>query len=72
MLFKRKVHCAKCGEDWGVTIVIDEKEWITLKVKSFVLEYTNGKKHMHKQWKDVLFKVPKITPEEEEEEEDEK
>ena len=70
-IYKGKVHCAKCDEDWGVTVVIDEKERISLKVRSFVLQYPDGVKRMHKKWKDVLFEVPELTPEDEDEDEEE-
>ena len=72
VLFKTKVHCKECDEDWGVTVVIDGKEWICLQVSGFLLQYADGvKPRMHKKWKDVLFEVPEITPEDEEEEEEE-
>ena len=54
-----------------MTVVIDGKEWICLQVSGFLLQYADGVKRMHKKWKDVLFEVPEITPEDEEEEEEE-
>ena len=62
-----KVHCGKCDEDWGVEVVINARKWISFKVKSFLLEYSDGTKDTHKQWKDVRFKVAEFNAGEDEE-----
>ena len=68
--YTSKVHCGQCSEDWGVVVVIDQREWISLKVKSFLVEYSDGTKTMHKQWKDARFRVEEFSAGEEEEDED--
>ena len=62
----KKVLCAKCNEDWGVTALIDGVEWMCLKVCSFVLQFntTQQRRVLYKKWKDVPFEVPDATLEE--------
>lgn len=58
------IHCAACNERWGATALIEDVELMSLKVISFVLEFSTLTRQgcaTFKQWKDVPFEVPDAT-----------
>lgn len=64
--FNKKIYCKKCGQDWGVSVRINEVEWLCIKIASFVVQFPgpNPQRIMKKKWKDLPFSVEEATFEE--------
>lgn len=62
----RKIFCKKCGEDWGVTVLINGMEWMCIKISSFVLQFPEPKARplTVKKWKLLPFRIEEATFEE--------
>ncbi len=61
--FQKSIICKKCKSEWGVIGMYKGLELPILKIAGFIVEYPNGKQQRTKKWKDVLFQVQPITPE---------
>ena len=61
----KKIFCKKCGEDWGVTALISNVEWLCIKVSSFVLEFQDRypPRRMYKKWKQLPFDIEEASME---------
>lgn len=55
----KKIFCKKCNEDWGVTALICNVEWMCIKINSFVLEFPDKDRprRIFKKWKDLPFGI---------------
>ena len=64
--FNKKIYCKKCGQDWGVTVRINDVEWLCIKISSFVVQFPgpNPQRIMKKKWKDLPFGIEETTFEE--------
>lgn len=62
----KKIFCKKCHEDWGVTALIYNVEWLCIKISSFVLEFPGRDRttRMYKKWKDLPFAIQEADEEE--------
>lgn len=62
----KKIYCKNCHEDWGVTALIHNVEWLCIKISSFVLEFphNNRARKIFKKWKDLPFDIKEATTEE--------
>ena len=62
----KKIFCKKCHEDWGVTALIYNVEWLCIKINSFVLEFPGRDRitRMYKKWKDLPFAIQEADEEE--------
>ncbi|XP_067017165.1 ATP-dependent RNA helicase DHX58-like isoform X3 [Acropora muricata] len=61
----KKIFCKKCHEDWGVTALIYNVEWLCIKISSFVLEFPGrDTTRMYKKWKDLPFAIQEADEEE--------
>ena len=60
--FQKNIICKKCKSEWGTIGMYKGMELPLLKIAGFIVEYPNGKQQRTKKWKDVLFKVDPITP----------
>lgn len=61
--FQKNIICRKCKSEWGTIGMYKGMELPLLKIAGFIVEYPNGKQQRTKKWKDVLFKVGPIMPE---------
>ncbi|XP_033103796.1 probable ATP-dependent RNA helicase DDX58 isoform X5 [Anneissia japonica] len=52
-----KIFCRKCGSDWGIMVTIKKMSFAVIKIVSFVLENTDGKRKVCRKWKEAPFKV---------------
>ena len=64
--FNKKIYCKNCGQDWGVTVRINDVEWLCIKISSFVVQFPgpNPQRIMKKKWKDLPFGIEEATFEE--------
>ena len=62
----KKIFCKKCHEDWGVTALIYNVEWLCIKISSFVLEFPERDRtpRIYKKWKDLPFAIQEADEEE--------
>ncbi|EDO44279.1 predicted protein, partial [Nematostella vectensis] len=55
-----KVHCKKCGEDWGVTAKIHGAEWPLLKINSFVVQIEGGPRKLYRKWTEAALNIKQV------------
>ena len=62
----KKIFCKQCHEDWGVTALINNVEWMCIKICSFVLEFPDKDRprRMYKKWKDLPFGIQEASVDE--------
>ena len=62
----KKIFCKKCHEEWGVTALINNVEWMCIKICSFVLEFPNQEfpRRIYKKWKDLPFTIDEASTDE--------
>ena len=64
--FNKKIFCKKCHEDWGVTALIYNVEWLCIKISSFVVEFPekDRPRQIFKKWKNLPFAIQEADQEE--------
>ncbi|ESO82722.1 hypothetical protein LOTGIDRAFT_211354 [Lottia gigantea] len=60
---KYKICCKEkdCRHDWGIIAIYLNTEFPLIKIESFVIEDSNGKKTTVKKWKSVPFQIPEMS-----------
>ncbi|XP_050399101.1 antiviral innate immune response receptor RIG-I isoform X2 [Patella vulgata] len=60
-LKKSKIFCKSCNHDWGIEALYQNAEYPLIKIESFVIEDSDGKKTTIKKWKNIPFYVQEIS-----------
>ena len=57
---QEKMHCKKCGHDWGISVIYKTAKFPVVKIESFVIEDSIGGRDVVKKWKNVPFAIMEI------------
>ena len=57
-----KIFCTRCHSEWGIMAVYKKVPFPVIRIHNFVVYDARQKRTLYKHWKDVMFPVADLTP----------